>query len=114
MTEFYWLKTNAGVMLPDGAEGESGQIAKEEWQIRRQKFNSTVANVKKAFDRLCSSVNREAVYNLYTYVWDLVGVLYLLKSYIDWLTIGKFSPNYKQLVIGRHTWFSGKLILFNF
>jgi protein O-GlcNAcase/histone acetyltransferase len=102
LTEFYWLKTNAGVMLPDGEEGGSGsgQVALEEWQIRQHKFNSTIVNVKKAFDRLCLSVNREIVYNLYTYVWDLVGVLYLLKSYIDWLTLGKFSPNYKQLVIG--------------
>ena len=57
--------------------------------------------------RLCSSPNRDLVYNLYTYVWDLVGVLYLLQSYIDWLALGQFSPHYKQLIIGRHTWFSG-------
>ena len=96
-------------MLPGGVEGEpGGHLAKEEWFLRRQKFNTSVANAKKTFDRLCSCVNREVVYNLYTYVWDLVGVLHMLASYIDWLTLGKFSPNYKQLVIGRHTWFSGK------
>jgi len=108
LSEFYWLKSNAGVMLPGGVEGEpGGHLAKEEWFLRRQKFNTSVANAKKTFDRLCSCVNREVVYNLYTYVWDLVGVLHMLASYIDWLTLGKFSPNYKQLVIGRHTWFSG-------
>lgn len=106
LTEFYWLKTHAGVNLASGAETET-EVEKSEWERRREQFNSLVRDIKKAFDRLCLSENRELVYNLYTYVWDLVGVLFQLKSYIDWLALGHFSPKYKQLIIGRHTWFSG-------
>ena len=94
-------------MLGGGVEDE-GEVERPEWESRRHQFNNLIRDIKKAFDRLCLSSNRELVYNLYTYIWDLVGVLYLLQSYIDWLALGHFSPNYKQLIIGRHTWFSGR------
>jgi len=106
LTEFYWLKINAGVMLSCAGGGDSG-VARPEWESRRDKFSGIVSKTKKAFDRLCSSPNRDLVYNLYTYVWDLVGVLFLLESYVSWLALGHFSPQYQQLIIGRHTWFSG-------
>jgi hypothetical protein len=57
------------------------------------------------------AANRELVYNLYTYLWDMVGVALLLLAYIQWLALGQFSPKYKQLIIGRHTWFSGRRAL---
>ena len=107
LTEFYWLKTHADVMLVSGSEDGEPEVAKPEWESRRARFNALLGSIKRAFDRLCMAPNRELVYNLYTYVWDLVGVLLLLESYIDWLALGAFSPKYKQLVIGRHTWFSG-------
>ena len=65
--------------------------------------------MKAVFKKICSSPNRELVYNLYTYIWDMVGVMSMLLSYIDWLALGHFSPQYKQLIVGRHTWFSGDL-----
>merc|ERR1719483_591070 len=37
----------------------------------------------------------------------MMGVIYMLLAYVDWLAMGNFSPKYQQLVIGRHTWFSG-------
>ena len=63
--------------------------------------------MKSVFKKICSSPNRELVYNLYTYIWDMVGVMSMLLSYVDWLALGHFSPQYKQLIVGRHTWFSG-------
>ena len=65
--------------------------------------------MKSVFKKICSSPNRELVYNLYTYIWDMVGVMSMLLSYVDWLALGHFSPQYKQLIVGRHTWFSGDL-----
>ena len=63
--------------------------------------------LRRAFEKFCNSPNRELVYNLYTYLWDIVSVVLMLVSYVDWLSMGRFSNKYKQLVIGRHTWFSG-------
>lgn len=114
LTEFYWLKTHAGVMLADcdrvtsttGVEEEE-QVGRPEWVKRKEKFVELVQDIKRVFEKICCAPNRELVYNLYTYLWDMVGVVFMLLSYIDWLAIGHFSPKYKQLIIGRHTWFSG-------
>merc|ERR1719318_2044516 len=115
LTEFYWLKTHAGVMLADcdrvsstTTVGEEGvEVGRPEWVKRKEKFVDLVQDMKRAFEKICSAPNRELVYNLYTYLWDMVGVVFMLLSYIDWLAMGRFSPKYQQLIIGRHTWFSG-------
>merc|ERR1719431_2424292 len=116
LTEFYWLKTNAGGMLTGASQATaqsssetsvSVEVGKPEWVRRRAAFYQRALNIKRAFEKICIAPNRELVYNLYTYLWDMVGVVFMLLSYVDWLTLGKFSPNYQQLIIGRHTWFSG-------
>jgi protein O-GlcNAcase/histone acetyltransferase len=88
---------------------EECEVTRPEWERRRENFTQLVQNIKVAFNRLCQAANRELVYNLYTYLWDMVGVALLLHSYIHWMALGQFSPKYKQLIIGRHTWFSGKM-----
>ena len=80
---------------------------KPEWFKRKDRFNAIVSELRRAFEKLCNSPNRELVYNLYTYLWDIMSVLHMLVSYVEWLANGRFSARYKQLVIGRHTWFSG-------
>ncbi len=93
-------------------EGEEEcEATRPEWERRRENFAQLVLNIKTAFSRLCQAANRELVYNLYTYLWDMVGVALLLLAYIQWLALGQFSPKYKQLIIGRHTWFSGRRAL---
>ena len=120
LNEFYWLKTHAGVMLINGQNINCGltaseddpdevdiQVEKPDWLKRKEKFNGMAMELRRAFDKLCNSPNRELVYNLYTYLWDIVCVVHMLVSYVEWLSQGRFSIKYKQLVIGRHTWFSG-------
>jgi hypothetical protein len=41
--------------------------------------------VNRLFRRLTFSANRELVYDLYPYVWDMRGVVSLLNSYVKWL-----------------------------
>merc|ERR1719431_1861498 len=116
LTEFYWLKTNAGVMLTGASQATaqsssetsvSVEVGKPEWVRRRAAFYQRALNIKRAFEKICIAPNRELVYSLYTYLWDMVGVVFMLLSYVDWLALGNFSPKYQQLIIGRHTWFSG-------
>jgi len=111
LSDFYWLKTHAGVML-QGSRGSSQadptlDVGKAEWLKRKSSFVSRAATIRRVFEGVCLAVNRELVYSLYTYLWDMVGVLHMLTAYIEWLQIGAFSPKYRQLIIGRHTWFSG-------
>ena len=118
LNEFYWLKTHAGVMLADtsavapaNTEDETdeleAQVERPEWLKKKEKFSYLALEIRRAFEKVCNAPNRELVYNLYTYLWDIVGVVHMLVSYVEWLSKGRFSNKYKQLVIGRHTWFSG-------
>ena len=88
-------------------EVAQGQVERPDWLKKKEKFQAMAQELKRAFEKFCNSPNRELVYNLYTYLWDIVNVVLMLVSYVDWLSMGRFSNKYKQLVIGRHTWFSG-------
>lgn len=44
--------------------------------------------VNRLFQRLTYCNNRELLYDLYSYMWDMRGVVSLLNSYVKWL--GKF------------------------
>lgn len=109
LNEFYWLKTNSIVMLngQDKSSEIPSEVSPADWTKRREAFRALVGDIKRLFDKVCLSQNRELVYNLYTYLWDIVGVTLVLQGYIDWLALGHFNANIQQLVIGRHTWFSG-------
>jgi len=108
LTEFYWLKTNSVVMLSGDEKPETPcEVTRSEWVKRREDFIVLINDIKYLFDKICACQNREIVYNLYTYLWDIVGVAHMLLSYIEWLALGHFSPKIQQLIIGRHTWFSG-------
>lgn len=43
------------------------------------------AAVNRLFKHMSSCSNRELLYDLYSYVWDIRGVISLLNSYIKWL-----------------------------
>lgn len=47
--------------------------------------------VNKLFQHLSACNNRELLYDLYAYVWDIRGVISLLNSYVKWL--GKYLQN---------------------
>jgi hypothetical protein len=43
------------------------------------------AALNRLFRRLTFCANRELLYDLYPYVWDMRGVVSLLNSYVKWL-----------------------------
>lgn len=57
----------------------------QEWLSRAAKMNEMSQGVNKLFQHLSSCNNRELLYDLYSYVWDIRGVISLLNSYIKWL-----------------------------
>lgn len=57
--------------------------------------------------KLCSSQNRALVYDLYTYLWDMCGVVQTLEGFVQWLSKGCVSPKSQNYVVGQQTWFSG-------
>lgn len=57
----------------------------EEWHERAAKLEEMSAGVNSLFQRITYCNNRELLYDLYPYVWDMRGVISLLNSYIKWL-----------------------------
>lgn len=54
-------------------------------------MNEMYNAVNRLLERLTFSNNRELVYDLYAYMWDMRGVVSLLNSYVKWL--GKYFFN---------------------
>ncbi|XP_029047484.2 protein O-GlcNAcase isoform X3 [Osmia bicornis bicornis] len=94
LQEFNWLKSNAHLVMrkPKGDETTS-QSDIEEWHARAAKLNDMCNAVNRLFQRLTYCNNRELLYDLYSYVWDMRGVVSLLNSYVKWLG---FSNGWKE------------------
>ncbi|KAL0277400.1 UNVERIFIED_CONTAM: hypothetical protein PYX00_004697 [Menopon gallinae] len=98
LQEFHWLKTNAHVLTASNRGLTEKEIASnkpevEEWYERAKKFQETTNSVNTLFQRLTFCANRELLYDLYPYVWDMRGVVSLLNSYVKWLG---FSKGWKE------------------
>ena len=115
-------------MLPRGSIGVGTIEEREEWLERAEKFHTMVHKVETLFAKLCSCQNRELVYDIYTYLWDMCCVLLTLNGFVLWLRKGTFltfksmkhlldasftlfsgvcSPKLTSYVVGQQTWFSG-------
>lgn len=57
----------------------------QEWYEHGAKLEEMSVAVNRLFVRLTFCNNRELLYDLYSYVWDMRGVISLLNSYIKWL-----------------------------
>ncbi|XP_026668994.1 protein O-GlcNAcase isoform X2 [Ceratina calcarata] len=107
LQEFNWLKSNAHVVMRKPKENEaSSQSDIEEWHTRAAKLNDMCNAVNRLFQRLTYCNNRELLYDLYSYVWDMRGVVSLLNSYVKWLAFGRFPSTMTTFTQGSYTWFS--------
>lgn len=107
LNDFYWLKCNANAMLSPGVPGAGSKEDRMEWERRAHKFDTLVRCIQDLFVKLCTCQNRELVYDLYTYLWDMCGVIQTLNGFVQWLSKGSCSPKFQNFVVGQQTWFSG-------
>ncbi|XP_063978913.1 protein O-GlcNAcase isoform X1 [Diachasmimorpha longicaudata] len=106
LQEFNWLKSNAHVLIRKGKEEDSCKADIEEWHTRAGKMNDMCNSVNRLFQRLTYCNNRELLYDLYSYIWDMRGVVSLLNSYVKWLAFGRFPSTMTTFTQGSYTWFS--------
>ncbi|XP_049956889.1 protein O-GlcNAcase [Schistocerca serialis cubense] len=110
LQEFNWLKSNAHVVTlqnrnkADAEHGNKPEV--QEWLERAAKLDEMSKAVNTLFRRLTYCANRELLYDLYPYVWDMRGVISLLNSYIKWLASGRFPQMVASFTLGSYTWFS--------
>ncbi|KAK7603030.1 hypothetical protein V9T40_003029 [Parthenolecanium corni] len=112
LQEFNWLKSNSHLVaqqnLRKHTRATSGEDSPEvqEWRERAKKLDEIYEAVNKLHERLSFSNNRELLYDLYPYVWDMRGVISLLNSYVKWLARGHFTQAIGSYTLGNYTWFS--------
>lgn len=104
LNEFYWLKNNASVLV----EGKRRSTSEEkpetaEWHRRAEKFMLLSNRVFDLARKLVRSVNKEIVYELYSYLWELTAALALLMGYVEWLKLGQFPANINNFTQGSYT-----------
>ncbi|XP_044271057.1 protein O-GlcNAcase isoform X2 [Tribolium madens] len=93
LQEFNWLKSNAHVVMAANQKKDTSKSEVQEWFSRAEKMNEMTQAVNRLFQHLSSCNNREILYDLYSYVWDIRGVISLLNSYVKWLG---FSKGWKE------------------
>ena len=86
----------------DGAvDAEKTEV--QEWFRRSEGFEKLCQNVTELAKKLSRCANKELCYDLFTYVWDITGVLSLLSAYIKWLALGNFPANLNMYTQGSYT-----------
>ncbi|XP_067010985.1 protein O-GlcNAcase [Anabrus simplex] len=110
LQEFNWLKSNAHLVTlgkhkgsPDSSPDKPEVV---EWFERAAKLEDMTKALNAMFQRLTFCANRELLYDLYPYVWDMRGVVSLLNSYVKWLASGRFPQMMASFTVGSYTWFS--------
>lgn len=113
LNEFNWLKSNAAVLVnatPPFRKllGDGAQLKPEahEWYQRADSFYSLSHSVLVLAKRLATCANRELCFELFSYVWDIAGVVTLLEGFVRWLALGCFPPTINSYTQGSYTWFS--------
>nr|CAG4646837.1 EOG090X01OH [Megafenestra aurita]SVE92239.1 EOG090X01OH [Megafenestra aurita] len=86
LQEFNWLKLNSHLVSSNPSKlASSSSPEVKEWHQRAEKFDAMSRALNRLFTRLTYINNRELLYELYPYVWDMRGVVALLNSYVKWL-----------------------------
>ncbi|XP_050505146.1 protein O-GlcNAcase isoform X2 [Diabrotica virgifera virgifera] len=93
LQEFNWLKSNAHLVIIANQREDKSSPEVQEWFTRAEKMNEISQAMNRLFEHMSSCNNRELLYDLYSYIWDMRGVISLLNSYVKWLG---FSKGWKE------------------
>jgi protein O-GlcNAcase/histone acetyltransferase len=105
LNEFHWLKTNSHIVAGiTSRDRDKPEVA--EWYHRAMKFEELTRTLNRLLTRLNMVSNRELLYELYPYMWDMRGVVSLLNSYVKWLALGQIPSTVTSYIHGNYTWFS--------
>ncbi|XP_055678522.1 protein O-GlcNAcase isoform X1 [Lutzomyia longipalpis] len=109
LNEFHWLKSNASVLLGAPKKPQQDGAVKpevQEWLQRSEKFSTLCQSIHILAKKFSVCVNKELVYDLFSYVWDIAGIVSLLNAFVKWLALAHFPSNINSYTQGSYTWFS--------
>ncbi|XP_078588482.1 protein O-GlcNAcase-like isoform X1 [Branchiostoma floridae x Branchiostoma japonicum] len=104
--EFIWLKTNSRIVSKCKRTLRSTAEDVKEWHERSEKYDKSCQSVLDMVNRLLNAPNRAAVYELFPYIYELKGIVALLKSFVKWLAGGRdVTSNFTHMIRwGGCTW----------
>ncbi|XP_043568867.1 protein O-GlcNAcase isoform X3 [Chiloscyllium plagiosum] len=102
LREFQWLRANSSVVSVNCKGKDAEKI--EKWHFRATKFEEMCCGVMQMFTRLANCENRSILYDLYPYVWDIKGVVSMVKSFVQWLDGRILSTSYYSCGIDNARW----------
>ncbi|XP_069756465.1 protein O-GlcNAcase isoform X3 [Narcine bancroftii] len=102
LREFQWLRANSSVVSVNCKGKDAEKI--EKWHFRATKFEEMCCSVMQMFTRLANCENRSILYDLYPYVWDIKGVVSMVKSFVQWLDGRILSTSYYSCGIDNTRW----------
>uniref|UniRef100_S4RLI9 protein O-GlcNAcase n=1 Tax=Petromyzon marinus TaxID=7757 RepID=S4RLI9_PETMA len=85
LREFHWLKVNSSAVGCSRSVAEPNKEREEDWRARALAFEELCNRVTQMFTRLSSIANRSVLYDLYPYIWDIKGIVSMVKSFVKWL-----------------------------
>lgn len=106
LNEFNWLKSNAFVLSGYKPKTDLNKPEIQEWFQRADKFYALGQMVITLAKKLADCANRELCYEIFSYVWDITGVITLLTGFVKWMALGHFPTNIGSYTQGNYTWFS--------
>lgn len=75
----------------------------QEWLRRAESFHNLCQAIFTLTGKIASCANKELCYDLFSYVWDVAGVLSLLSGFVRWLALGHFPSNIGSYTQGGYT-----------
>nr|XP_018668583.1 protein O-GlcNAcase-like isoform X1 [Ciona intestinalis] len=90
---FRWLKDKAVKMSQWKNKKSEDYLDKAlEWSEKAMIFEEQCRRVQGVFNKICMCPNRALLYDLFPYLWDLKGVVTMLRSYVKWLGHIEIKP----------------------
>lgn len=87
----------------DGREMMGKADDAQEWLRRAESFHNLCQAIFTLTGKIARCANKELCYDLFSYVWDVAGVLSLLSGFVRWLALGHFPANIASYTQGGYT-----------
>ncbi len=99
LTDFYWLKANCSSICDAKGKSATPQqvAAASNWHEQADRMREKLQAYNTMVQHLCTIPNQTVLYDLFPYVWDMMSVLSVTKTFIDWL--GRYP---KEFIFGSN------------
>ncbi|XP_076812600.1 protein O-GlcNAcase-like [Clavelina lepadiformis] len=92
--KFKWLKEHA-IKLSRMKNKKSEEYLDKalDWSEKALAFDENCRDIQQIFNKICTCPNRALLFDIFPYLWDIKGVVTMLRSYVKWLGRIEVQPD---------------------